>query len=60
MLIGYVQVATADQSPDHQIDALERASEARRNIHIDLASGVSGHLDKASVDKRPATTGNAA
>ncbi|ABW12214.1 hypothetical protein Franean1_2791 [Parafrankia sp. EAN1pec] len=59
-MIGYAQVATTDQNPDHQIDALERASVARRNIHIDLTSGVSGHLDKASVGKRPATTGTAA
>lgn len=25
MLIGYARVSTAEQSPDHQIDALQRA-----------------------------------
>jgi DNA invertase Pin-like site-specific DNA recombinase len=39
MLIGYARVSTADQKPDHQIDALERAGVARDNIHVDVASG---------------------
>jgi len=39
MLIGYARVSTADQNPDHQIDALVRAGVDRDNIHIDKASG---------------------
>jgi DNA invertase Pin-like site-specific DNA recombinase len=33
------RVSTADQNPDHQIDALLRAGVDRDNIHIDTASG---------------------
>ena len=39
MLFGYARVSTADQNPDHQIDALERAGVAREDIYIDHASG---------------------
>ncbi|GAA2637144.1 recombinase family protein [Actinomadura fulvescens] len=39
MLIGYARVSTADQNPDHQIDALLRAGVERDNIHLDAASG---------------------
>ncbi|GAB2775044.1 hypothetical protein GCM10027073_04700 [Streptomyces chlorus] len=39
MLIGYARVSTADQNPDHQIDALLRAGVDRDNIHVDTASG---------------------
>jgi DNA invertase Pin-like site-specific DNA recombinase len=39
MLIGYARVSTADQNPDHQVDALVRAGVDRDNIHIDKASG---------------------
>lgn len=38
-LIGYARVSTADQNPDHQIDALLRAGVDRDNIHVDAASG---------------------
>lgn len=36
---GYCRVSTAEQNPDHQIDALLRAGVARENIHLDTASG---------------------
>ncbi|MEI5102920.1 recombinase family protein [Streptomyces sp. PmtG] len=39
MLIGYARVSTADQNPDHQIDALLRAGIDRDHIHVDTASG---------------------
>jgi DNA invertase Pin-like site-specific DNA recombinase len=36
---GYLRVSTAEQNPDHQIDALTRAGVPRENIHLDRASG---------------------
>jgi DNA invertase Pin-like site-specific DNA recombinase len=39
MDFGYARVSTADQNPDHQIDALLRAGVDEKNIHIDYASG---------------------
>ena len=39
MLFGYARVSTADQNPDHQIDALTRAGVAPENIHLDKISG---------------------
>jgi len=39
MDFGYARVSTADQNPDHQIDALLRAGVEEKNIHIDYASG---------------------
>jgi len=39
VLFGYARVSTADQNPDHQIDALRRAGVARQHIHLDRASG---------------------
>lgn len=39
ILLGYARVSTADQNPDHQIDALLRHGTERSNIHIDTASG---------------------
>ena len=38
MNFGYARVSTADQNPDHQIDALLRAGVDRTNIHLDTAS----------------------
>ncbi|WP_236052192.1 recombinase family protein [Nonomuraea cypriaca] len=46
MLIGYARVSTADQNPDHQIDALLRAGVDRANIHIDTASGAKASRPK--------------
>lgn len=39
MLFGYARVSTADQNPDHQIDALRRAGVADDDIYVDHASG---------------------
>jgi DNA invertase Pin-like site-specific DNA recombinase len=39
MRFGYARVSTADQNPDHQIDALMRAGVDRDNIYLDTASG---------------------
>jgi DNA invertase Pin-like site-specific DNA recombinase len=39
MDFGYARVSTADQNPDHQIDALRRAGVDEKNIHTDYASG---------------------
>ena len=39
VLFGYARVSTADQNPDHQIDALQRAGVARDDIYVDHASG---------------------
>ena len=50
MLIGYAWVSTADQNPDHQVDALMRAGVATENIYVDRASGAKvsrPELDKA-------------
>jgi hypothetical protein len=39
VLFGYARISTADQNPDHQIDALLRAGVDRGDIHLDKASG---------------------
>ncbi|WP_042374997.1 recombinase family protein [Streptacidiphilus neutrinimicus] len=46
MLIGYARVSTADQNPDHQIDALLRHGVERSNIHVDTASGAKASRPK--------------
>lgn len=46
MLIGYCRTSTADQNPDHQIDALLRAGVDRDHIHIDIASGAKASRPK--------------
>lgn len=46
MLFGYARVSTADQNPDHQIDALLRAGVTRENIHLDKASGAKASRPK--------------
>ena len=38
-IFGYARVSTADQNPDHQIDALRRAGVANDDIYVDHASG---------------------
>jgi DNA invertase Pin-like site-specific DNA recombinase len=39
VLFGYARVSTADQNPDHQVDALTRAGVAANDIYLDHASG---------------------
>ena len=39
MFLGYARVSTADQNPDHQVDALRRAGVAEKDIYVDHASG---------------------
>ena len=39
-------MSTAEQNPDHQIDALLRSGVARENIHIDKASGAKASRPK--------------
>src|SRR4051794_22515093 len=39
MFFGYARVSTADQNPDHQIDALTRAGVLEKDIYVDHASG---------------------
>ena len=39
MLIGYARVRSADQNPEHQVDALRRAGVAAEDIHVDHAGG---------------------
>jgi DNA invertase Pin-like site-specific DNA recombinase len=39
VLFGYVRVSTAEQNPDHQVDALLRAGVAAKDIYVDHASG---------------------
>lgn len=46
MLFGYARVSTADQNPDHQIDALLRHGVNRGDIHIDTASGAKASRPK--------------
>lgn len=46
MLIGYARVSTADQNPDHQIDALIRAGVEERNIYLDVISGAKSSRPK--------------
>ncbi|MFJ8782277.1 recombinase family protein [Streptomyces sp. NPDC102476] len=46
MLPGYCRTSTADQNPDHQIDALLRNGVDRDNIHVDVASGAKASRPK--------------
>ncbi|SFY43754.1 recombinase family protein [Streptomyces atratus] len=46
MLLGYCRTSTADQNPDHQIDALLRNGVDRDNIHVDGASGAKASRPK--------------
>ena len=39
VLFGYARVSTAEQNPDHQVDALLHAGVAAKDIYIDHASG---------------------
>ena len=42
----YARVSTADQNPDHQIDALLRAGVDSDHIHVDSASGAKASRPK--------------
>ena len=42
----HARVSTADQNPDHQIDALLRAGVDRTSIHLDTASGAKASRPK--------------
>ncbi|MFJ8855478.1 recombinase family protein [Streptomyces sp. NPDC102437] len=46
ILIGYCRTSTADQNPDHQIDALLCHGVDRDNIHVDVASGAKASRPK--------------
>ncbi|MFD7446384.1 recombinase family protein [Streptomyces sp. NPDC059909] len=46
MLLGYCRTSTAEQNPDHQIDALLRNGVDRGNIHVDVASGAKSSRPK--------------
>jgi DNA invertase Pin-like site-specific DNA recombinase len=39
VLFGYARVSTAEQNPDHQVDALRHAGVAAKDIYVDHASG---------------------
>ncbi|MGW1728094.1 recombinase family protein [Streptomyces sp. NPDC002306] len=39
ILIGQARTSTADQNPDHQFDALQRAGVEEKNIHVETAGG---------------------
>ncbi|MEU1446629.1 MULTISPECIES: recombinase family protein [Streptomyces] len=45
-LFGYARVSTADQNPDHQIDALLQHGVERGDIHVDTASGAKASRPK--------------
>jgi len=46
MLLGYARVSTADQNPDHQVDALRRAGVGEKDIYVDHASGAKASRPK--------------
>lgn len=46
MLIGDARISTADQNPDHQIDALIRAGVDCDHIYVDTASGAKASRPK--------------
>lgn len=52
MLIGYARVSTAEQNPDHQVDALRRAGVAPENIYIDRVSGAKSSRPQWDIVKR--------
>ncbi|SCK55574.1 MULTISPECIES: recombinase family protein [unclassified Streptomyces] len=57
MLIGYARVSTADQNPDHRIDALIRADVDRDNVHVDLASGAKASRPRLDLAPRSCCAG---
>ncbi|MER5419006.1 recombinase family protein [Streptosporangium roseum] len=52
-MYGYYGVSTADQNPDHQIDALQRVGVAAGNIFGDTASGAKASRPASATAKRP-------
>jgi len=46
MVLGYARVSTADQNPDHQVDALRRAGVGEKEIYVDHASGAKSSRPK--------------
>ena len=46
MLVGYARVSTADQNPDHQVDALRRAGVDPKDIYVDHAGGAKANRPK--------------
>ena len=58
MLLGYARVSTADQNPDHQIDALLRQSVDRDNIYLDRASGAKASRPQLDLVLRMLRTGD--
>ncbi|MBB4944294.1 DNA invertase Pin-like site-specific DNA recombinase [Streptosporangium album] len=55
-LYGYCRVSTADQNPDHQIDALLRAGVVQENIFLDRASGA--RASRPELDRLMAALGD--
>ncbi len=58
VLIGYGRVSTAEQNPDHQIDALIRAGVAREDVHIDTASGAKASRPELDIALKRARAGD--
>lgn len=58
VLLGYARVSTADQNPDHQIDALLRQSVDRDNIYLDRASGAKASRPQLDLVLRMLRTGD--
>ena len=55
MLIGYARVSTADQNPDHQIDALTRAGVDPADIYLDQAGGAKASRPSSTKHSPPPT-----
>jgi len=58
VLFGYARVSTADQNPDHQIDALLRAGVAQDAIYVDRASDAKA--SRPQLDEAPFLPGREA
>jgi len=58
VLIGYARVSTADQNPDHQVDALRRAGVAARDVYIDHASGAKASRPQLDIALRTLREGD--
>ncbi|MER5422763.1 recombinase family protein [Streptosporangium roseum] len=58
MLFGYARISTADQNPDHQIDALLRAGVERDNVYLDRASGAKASRPQFDIVLRTLRSGD--